>query len=1160
MSDVTEAPNSPDEAGLSSTLKYEKNQYNNANVFLPNTPVTIRIVHSCESQIKRVVVKKATSSWLSLAHQPELVRAKIETWRIRVECTPQSCRIKIIPYFFHAAESTAVDKKENRTKLCPFPPTFEYANSNNLCDRRAMLERYIQSIIDVREYRETDIVLRLLEVSPLSFVNCTGSLKLKEDCVNKLPSYNYFNKCCCVAGICLQRRWLILKDSYFVYMKQHGDKVKAKDIDKSEKRKLRLAFSIELSGKNRSWRLCNIFLMDQNFAFKTKTVERSGQCQLKLYNTLGELVVVCQSEDRMNDWDTILSSHIYQDGTRDFIQYNRFGSFVPPRSDTQICMFIDGACYMEAVAKAIAQAQHEVFITDWCMHPTVFLRRPVSDNRWRLDMLLHAKAKQGVKIYILLYKESELAVKFRSLKVKRWLRSLHSNIYIYRSPRSTRLWSHHEKMVAVDQSIVFLGGIDLCFGRWDTNDHRLQDVHKIARVQKVNAELRRIRSLRKRSRSNVYSQSKQATDFANLEMHNIESDGDQTSSSGEQTPKPRHRRLTNVIQRAGDAMLSIMYQMALDKKESLRVLDDQMSPAYCESEWGNYDKDINLVYDNPSFEEDTTTNILVRKELASLEELSQAGQRCTWIGQDYVNWSLVEPTAKEHPALDLVDRTCVPRTPWHDVGCVFVGTAACDISRHFIQRWNQIRSRKIRSAPKGSAKRIIQRLVPALLPSHQCSPWTETKLSTVLVDPRQSAVCTVQALRSIANWSLGVQLGDKKGFRKSFRKLFHQNLPSRYKSSNDLDETKEQIGLEKSVLNAYIDMINEAENFIYIENQYFISYILKPQEDQPGDEDIENDGNSTNERSPHKPASDQLQPSNSNGLVKNRICEAIYLRILRAYNEGKIFRVFIMLPSLTAFKGEVGTSSGNYIHAILHYTRQSLFTGEYALIPRLKNVLPNPEDYVSICSLRTYDEWPDGSIRTELVYIHSKVMIVDDKKMILGSANINDRSMLGFRDSELAITIESNSENDLIDGKFANSSVKVHPFIQRFRRSLMAEFLGMLPKISKYSRMYMHLDVLNDPVSDEFFHDVWNATAVKNGEIFEKVFNCIPGSGLLTFQDCAQRRRQVPLIISDREKAVELLKDVRGFLVPFYSDFLANESLLFPVGSIERMIPEVIWT
>jgi phospholipase D1/2 len=36
---------------------------------------------------------------------------------------------------------------------------------------------------------------------------------------------------------------------------------------------------------------------------------------------------------------------------------------------------------------------------------------------------------------------------------------------------------------------------------------------------------------------------------------------------------------------------------------------------------------------------------------------------------------------------------------------------------------------------------------------------------------------------------------------------------------------------------------------------------------------------------------------------------------------------------------------------------------------------------------------------TEILYIHSKLMIVDDKKMIIGSANINDRSLLGDRDS-----------------------------------------------------------------------------------------------------------------------------------------------------------------
>jgi phospholipase D1/2 len=29
------------------------------------------------------------------------------------------------------------------------------------------------------------------------------------------------------------------------------------------------------------------------------------------------------------------------------------------------------------------------------------------------------------------------------------------------------LWTHHEKMVVIDQKIAFVGGMDLCYGRWD---------------------------------------------------------------------------------------------------------------------------------------------------------------------------------------------------------------------------------------------------------------------------------------------------------------------------------------------------------------------------------------------------------------------------------------------------------------------------------------------------------------------------------------------------------------------------------------------------------------------------------------------------------------------------------------------------------------------
>lgn len=57
---------------------------------------------------------------------------------------------------------------------------------------------------------------------------------------------------------------------------------------------------------------------------------------------------------------------------------------------------------------------------------------------------------------------------------------------------------------------------------------------------------------------------------------------------------------------------------------------------------------------------------------------------------------------------------------------------------------------------------------------------------------------------------------------------------------------------------------------------------------------------------------------------------------------------------------------------------------------------------------------------SEIVYVHSKLMIVDDKKVILGSANINDRSMNGNRDSELAVLITQ--PTDLI-GKFGGKKI-----------------------------------------------------------------------------------------------------------------------------------------
>lgn len=38
-------------------------------------------------------------------------------------------------------------------------------------------------------------------------------------------------------------------------------------------------------------------------------------------------------------------------------------------------------------------------------------------------------------------------------------------------------WAHHEKLCLIDGRIAFMGGLDLCFGRWDTNQHAIADAH-----------------------------------------------------------------------------------------------------------------------------------------------------------------------------------------------------------------------------------------------------------------------------------------------------------------------------------------------------------------------------------------------------------------------------------------------------------------------------------------------------------------------------------------------------------------------------------------------------------------------------------------------------------------------------------------------------------
>ena len=62
-------------------------------------------------------------------------------------------------------------------------------------------------------------------------------------------------------------------------------------------------------------------------------------------------------------------------------------------------------------------------------------------------------------------------------------------------------------------------------------------------------------------------------------------------------------------------------------------------------------------------------------------------------------------------------------------------------------------------------------------------------------------------------------------------------------------------------------------------------------------------------------------------------------------------------------------------------------------------------------------------------------MIVDDRAFIIGSANINDRSMLGSRDHEIAICVkyDQNSEFDEMENFIQGKKVKVSRLAHNFR-------------------------------------------------------------------------------------------------------------------------------
>ncbi|GJJ14636.1 hypothetical protein Clacol_008902 [Clathrus columnatus] len=193
-------------------------------------------------------------------------------------------------------------------------------------------------------------------------------------------------------------------------------------------------------------------------------------------NSQMKLKLFARNARQMQQWITALERTA---NASHWTGRNRFDSFAPIRLNVAAQWLVDGRDYFWNLSRAILLAKKTIYIHDWWLSPELLLRRP-NKSKYRLDHLLEQKAKEGVKIYVIVYNEvSSRTTPTNSNYTKQRLNSLHENIFIQRSPShfqtGTYYWAHHEKMCVIDEAIAFMGGLDLCFGRWDTPQHALID-------------------------------------------------------------------------------------------------------------------------------------------------------------------------------------------------------------------------------------------------------------------------------------------------------------------------------------------------------------------------------------------------------------------------------------------------------------------------------------------------------------------------------------------------------------------------------------------------------------------------------------------------------------------------------------------------------------
>ncbi|KAI7731070.1 hypothetical protein M8C21_027056, partial [Ambrosia artemisiifolia] len=366
--------------------------------------------------------------------------------------------------------------------------------------------------------------------------------------------------------------------------------------------------------------------------------------------------------------------------------------------------------------------------------------------------------------------------------------------------------------------------------------------------------------------------------------------------------------------------------------------------------------------------------------------------------------------------------TKAPRQPWHDLHCKIDGPAAYDVLLNFEQRWRKA----TRFREFGLVGKIMAHWPDdSLLKIDQISTiLSPTNLVSV------NGVHTVNPADDPNNWHVQI-----------FRSIDSESLKGFAKTVDVAEEQSLVIAknmvIEKSIQAAYIQAIRSAQHFIYIENQFFIgsSYAWS------------------------------YKNAGANNLIPMELAQKIASKI----RNNERFAVYIVKPMWPeGVPSSIITQEMLYwqiikvnyvVYNIVNLQSQTMemMYGVVAKAIKSMGLNSHPQDYLNFYCLGKREDVPftrnqsfankkvsdSQKFKRFMIYVHAKGMVVDDEYVIVGSANINERSMAGSRDTEIAMGSYQPHHT------WATKKRHPHGQVYGYRMSLWGEHLGVLEKCYK---------------------------------------------------------------------------------------------------------------